>query len=64
MLCLHKRLNPYVTKSLDPFSCDCGLAWLIRDNPNLLKATNGATCANTTRFEDLNPGGYLECGVF
>ena len=49
---------------LDPFDCSddlCHLAWLIRDNRQLLKATYGATCSNGTYFERLNPNGFGDC---
>ena len=42
---------------LDPFDCEkdpCHLAWLIRDNRNLLGALRDATCSNGTKFERLN----------
>ena len=43
---------------LDPLECDCNLAWLIRDNRNLLPVIHGAQCSNSTRFEQLDPSGY------
>ena len=43
----------------DPIDCvsdPCHLAWLVRDNPTLLKATPGVECSNGTQVKDLNPG--------
>jgi hypothetical protein len=45
----------------DPFECDCNLAWLIRDNRNLLPVVRGAQCSNSTRFEQLDPSGFSDC---
>ena len=45
----------------DPFECDCNLAWLIRDNRNLLPVVHGAQCSNSTRFEQLDPSGFSDC---
>lgn len=46
---------------VDLFTCDCHLAWLIRDNSNLLKAVEGGACSNGTAFNQLNPDGYNDC---
>ena len=45
----------------DPLDCStdkCHLAWLIRDNPNLLKYVVDATCSNGTLFTDLKPADF------
>ena len=50
----------------DPIDCvsdPCHLAWLIRDNRNLLKVVDGATCSNGTGFEELDPDGFQNCPV-
>ena len=51
--------------SLDPFDCErdpCHLAWLIRDNRDLLGRLSGnTTCSNGTTFEQLNPNEFDEC---
>lgn len=43
----------------DPIDCSprgiCSLAWLVRDNPNLLDRVWSATCSNGTYLYDLNP---------
>ena len=49
---------------LDPINCTddpCHLAWLIRDNPNLLEYVKYGECSNGTRFEHLNPFGFEDC---
>ena len=47
-----------------PIDCsNCHLAWLIRDNRNLLQASYKGTCSNGTTFENLNPNGFSNCPV-
>ena len=51
-------------KQIDPIDCEtdfCHLAWLIRDNRDLLPAVAAGVCSNGTAFEDLNPDGYKSC---
>ena len=51
---------------LDPIDCEsdlCHMAWLIRDNRNLLPAVNLGQCSNGTIFEDLDPNGYNDCPI-
>ena len=51
---------------IDPFDCVsdfCHLAWLIRDNPDLLKAVTGGRCINGTKFKQLDPNGFNHCPV-
>ena len=48
----------------DPFDCKtdpCHLAWLLRDNRELLDNIDGAACSNGTLFEDLNPDSFKQC---
>ena len=50
----------------DPFNCSdsCHLAWLIRDQRNLLKRFSEEyppRCSNGTLFSDLDPKGYDNC---
>ena len=44
--------------NVDPFDCSvknqCGLAWLIRDNPQYLNSMWSAQCSNGTYFFKLN----------
>lgn len=52
----------YLPTLTDPIDCDgCGLAWLIRDNRDLLSPVNKTECANMTLFEELDPNGYNDC---
>lgn len=47
----------------DSVDCDCGVAWLIRDNRHLLKSVEG-TCLNnsiSTKFQDLDWNNYTNC---
>lgn len=48
-------LNYYYNLYVDPFDCDsdpCHLAWLLRDNRNLLtKLFNSARCSDGRYFE-------------
>ena len=46
---------------IDPIRCDCNLSWLIRDRRHLLPFVRGASCANSTRFGELNPYGFNHC---
>ncbi len=50
---------------IDPFDCyldPCHLAWLLRDNRNLLNGFyNPPECANGTAFEDLSPSLFQDC---
>lgn len=45
--------------NIDPIDCStqniCNLAWLIRDNPNLLDSVWSAKCSNGTFLYNLNP---------
>lgn len=50
-------------KNVDPIACDCNIAWLIRDNPQLLPSILGGTCSNSTPFEDLTSDEYLDCDL-
>ncbi|XP_057376104.1 nyctalopin-like [Daphnia carinata] len=45
----------------NPFDCDCGLAWLIRDNQPLVPSVKNGVCGGFFRFEDLNPDAYANC---
>lgn len=48
----------------DPIDCsDCHLAWLIRDNRNLMSAVVNGDCSNRTRFDLLDPNGFIACPV-
>ena len=50
----------------DPIDCSsyiCDLAWLIRDNSEMLNHVQGGTCSNGTAFTDLNPMTYSNCLV-
>ena len=52
---------------LDPIDCTanlCDLAWLIRDNRQLLNYVKSGTCSNGTAFTNLNPSGFpINCNV-
>ena len=48
----------------DPFDCrsdPCHLAWLLRDNRNLLGSVENARCEDGTPVEDLSPVLFEEC---
>ena len=49
-----------------PIDCEtdpCHLAWLIRDNRQLLPAVFLANCANGTSLQDLNANEFSSCQV-
>lgn len=64
-----ERMEPhyplaYVDMSNNPIDCvtdACHLAWLIRDNRNLLISVFQARCSNGTTFEQLDPTAYTSC---
>lgn len=45
----------------DPTECDCHLAWLFRDNPNLVDRVVGGTCSNGTSFWSLTAQNFATC---
>ena len=45
----------------DPIKCDCGLAWLIRDNRFVMPAVHNGLCNNGTAFESLDPASFANC---
>ena len=51
----------YELDLIDCTSDPCHLAWLIWENPNLLKAVGGGQCFNGTWFFDLDPKAYENC---
>ena len=51
----------YITDPIDCTSDPCHMAWLIRDNPSLMRHVYYANCSNGTRFEDLDRNGYNNC---
>ena len=48
---------------IDPFECDCHLAWLLRDNRHLLQTVMFGKCSNGTWFTDLDPDAFANCPV-
>ena len=51
-----------IFENVDPIDCsNCNLAWLIRDNRQLLTPISGGTCSNGTVFANLNPYAYANC---
>lgn len=53
-----------LTNTADPFDCysnPCHLAWLLRDNRNLLNSLTNARCADGTAFEDLSSNLFDKC---
>ena len=50
----------------DPIDCEsdpCHLAWLLRDNRDLMGPIYRATCSNGTEFENLDPNAFANCPV-
>ena len=50
----------------DPIDCTtdpCHLAWLIRDNRQLINYVRYGYCSNGTAFSDLNAFGYSNCPI-
>ena len=39
----------------------CHLAWLIRDNPHLLKAVHEGHCSDGRTFDKLSADDYKDC---
>ena len=53
-----------MTDAIDCKTDPCHLAWLIRDNPNLLKVVGNGRCTDGTRFEDIDPKTFFNtCGT-
>ena len=53
-----------VLSPIDPIDCVtdfCHMAWLVRDNRQLLSAIRFGYCSNGTAFNQLNPGPYINC---
>lgn len=55
--------NKNMVSSKTDHSDPCHLAWIIRDNRNLLPAVYLGQCSNGTTFEDLDPNGYNDCPI-
>ena len=57
-------LSPFLCIA-DPIDCSadkCHLAWLIKDNKDLLDGyANDGTCSNRTKFTELNSADYANC---
>nr|CAH0099485.1 unnamed protein product [Daphnia galeata] len=55
----------YVDLEFNIMNCNCGLAWLIRDNRQLMPAVRNGLCANGIAFESLDPVSFANCpGIF
>ena len=46
---------------IDPIKCDCHLAWLVRDNRNLLNYIEGAKCSDSKNVVDLKAQDFIRC---
>jgi len=51
----------YVDILGNPIKCNCDLAWLIRDNPDLLSYIRNGKCGDFFNFEDLNQSAFANC---
>jgi hypothetical protein len=45
----------------DAIKCDCHLAWLVRDNRNLLNYIEGAKCSDSRELIDLKADDFVRC---
>ena len=54
-------ITTYHSAPIDCVTDPCHMAWLIRDNRNLLSAIGFATCADGTPFGQLSANNYANC---
>ena len=61
---IYNFLKNVVSFTSDPFDCvsdPCHLAWLIRDNRQLLDQVPAARCSNGVAFKDLDVSQFNDC---
>ncbi|XP_046648341.1 oplophorus-luciferin 2-monooxygenase non-catalytic subunit-like [Daphnia pulicaria] len=53
--------TPFLYLGNNAIKCDCHLAWLVRDNRNLLNYIEGAKCSDSRELIDLKADDFVRC---